>query len=407
MDEDNGAPVVATEHSKAKPVRQERARKQTSLQLELLQTAPIPLRVKLSCGAGDLLVLVGPSGSGKTSILRAIAGLLQPANGTIECGGTVLLDTGRGISMTPQDRAVGFVFQDYALFPHMSALQNVAMALGNGCHDEIATNGTVDEREELARELLAKVNLTGLEQRLPDALSGGQKQRVALARALARNPRVLLLDEPFSAVDQMTRERLKRELSALRAELNIPIIMVTHDLDEALALADQICVISRGRTLQQGTPDEVRLTPQRPLVARLMGQTNIFPGVVEQPSDGVMPGILRCGDQRLEVRDTGSFSQGSTVSWLAPSDHIVLHRRGRPSRGERENPLGGQITALAQLGEHTAVTVKLSSLQDAHVNFKVTSHAARRNELCVGVQVTLSILAEGIHLMPPPKRARE
>ncbi len=391
-----------------RPQQQSRATlQQGALNVELQQTAPIPLRVKLSCAAGDLLVLVGPSGSGKTSILRAVAGLLQPANGTIQCGGAVLLDTGRGLSMRPQDRAVGFVFQDYALFPHMSALQNVALAIGNGCHDEVAQSTDGPERERLARELLGKVNLTGLERRFPDALSGGQKQRVALARALARNPRVLLLDEPFSAVDQMTRERLKRELSALRTELNIPIVLVTHDLDEALALADQICVISRGRTLQQGTPDEVRLTPRRPLVARLMGQTNIFPGMVEQTSDGVMPGILRCGDKRLEVRDTGSFARGSTVSWLAPSDHIVLHRRGRPSRGERENPLAGQITALAQLGEHTAVTVQLSSLQDAHVNFKVTSHAARRNELCVGAPVTVSILAEGIHLMPPPKRARE
>ena len=388
----------------------EPARVQNGLRLELEQSSPIPLRAAIDCAAGELLVLVGPSGSGKTSILRAIAGLLRPARGKIQCGTDIWFDADRKICVPPQQRAIGLVFQDYALFPHMTALGNVAAAIGKrasgrgdpGVQGQIYGAQAFANRR--ARAALEMVNLSGLESRYPNTLSGGQKQRVALARALARDPRILLLDEPFSAVDQMTRERLKRELAALRKKLNIPIIMVTHDLDEALALADRICVMSRGRTLQQGTPEDVRLRPCRPLVARLMGQTNIFDGVVEQISRGAIRGILRFLDQRLEVSDTGPFASSQRVSWLAPSDHIVLHRRGRPSRGERENPLAGKVSALTILGEQTALTVRLSLLQDAHLNFKVASHAARRNELAIGCDVTVSILAGGIHLMPPSRR---
>lgn len=233
-----------------------------ALEVELGQTAPVPLEVAFRCGPNELLALVGPSGAGKTTALRAIAGLVRPTSGEITCGGETWFSSARGIFVAPQARAVGLVFQDYALFPHLSALDNVAIAM-RGLPRE--------QQREAARALLARVHLGTQANRRPGSLSGGERQRVGIARALARSPRVLLLDEPFSAVDRMTREHLKGELSALRASLEIPIVLVTHDISEALRLADRVSVLYGGKTLQTGTPDEVRRHPASPLVADVLG----------------------------------------------------------------------------------------------------------------------------------------
>ena len=225
---------------------------QAGLTVRLRQTGPITLDAELSCGEGELLALVGPSGSGKTTILRAIAGLYRPQHGRVACGGVVWLDTERNLDMPPYRRRVGVVFQSYALFPHMTALGNVMTALGHL---------RASERRSRASALLALVHLQGFEERRPSALSGGQQQRVAVARALAREPEVLLLDEPFSAVDRRTRRGLHDELAELRKAVHMPIVLVTHDLDEAAALADRICVLDAGTTLQSGPPAEVLAAP--------------------------------------------------------------------------------------------------------------------------------------------------
>ena len=222
------------------------------LSVRLRQAGTIPLAVDLACAAGELLALIGPSGGGKSTILRTIAGLYQPHEGLVRCGGAVWLDTAKGVAVPPHRRRVGLVFQSYALFPHMTALGNVAAALA---HRPKA------EREARARALLRLVHLDGLEDRRPAALSGGQQQRVALARALAREPAALLLDEPFSAVDRRTRRSLHQELRDLRGEVSVPIVLVTHDLDEAAALADRLCVLDAGETLQVGPPAEVLAAP--------------------------------------------------------------------------------------------------------------------------------------------------
>jgi molybdate transport system ATP-binding protein len=363
----------------------------TRLSVRLKQDAPIPLDVALDCAAGELLVLIGPSGSGKTTVLRAIAGLVQPKFGRVVCDAQNWLDTDQRVAMTPQDRRCGLVFQDYALFPHLSALDNVALAVASPFPAE---------RQHVARAWLARVNLAGLEQRRPAQLSGGQQQRVALARALAREPRVLLLDEPFSAVDQMTRDRLKRELASLRSTLDCPIILVTHDLDEAMALADRIGVLYRGALLQVGTPEAVLQRPVSVAVARLMGQRNTFPGKVSAVARPGIPGQLEWAGGALDIADTQTFNVGDPVTWMVPTDSVVLHRRGRPSRGDRENPVQGVITLLTRLGDQTAVTVMLASSDEAVVNFRMPTHAARRNELMLGSDVTLSLLADSLHLMP-------
>lgn len=246
------------------------------LHVHLCATAPIPLDLTLTCAAGELLALVGPSGSGKTTILRCVAGLHHPIRGQIICDGATWLDTSQGIDLPPQQRRVGLVFQGYALFPHMTALGNVAAALRH------LPSG---ERAARAAALLTQTGLEGLEGHRPAALSGGQQQRVALARALAREPAALLLDEPFSAVDRPTRRELYRVIAGLRERLAIPVVLVTHDLSEAVRLADRMAVLHQGRVLQQGAPDDVAARPDDALVARLLDVDELQPAVViDMPS---------------------------------------------------------------------------------------------------------------------------
>lgn len=363
---------------------------QPGLNVRLRQTTPIELDATLACAPGELVALVGPSGSGKTTILRCIAGLERPAYGDVTVDDQHWQDSEHGVFLPPQARRVGLVFQDYALFPHLSVLDNVAAPLRR-----LAPS----ERNRRACELLERVHLAGLEQRRPAQLSGGQRQRVAVARALARDPRVLLLDEPFSAVDQVTRRKLQRELVLLRRNIRIPTVLVTHDLDEAATLADRVCVLHRGCTLQNATPRELMLRPASPLVARLMDHSNLFEGMVqERRPDGST--VLAWDGRVLEVAGAPTWGPGTAVTWMIPPSHVVLHRRGRPSQGERENPVNGVVAELAVLGETSNVTMTMDGRDDRVLNFSISTHAAERNGLAVGAAITVSLLANGIHLMP-------
>ncbi len=362
------------------------------LSVRLRQAAPIPLDAELVCAPGEMLALVGPSGSGKSTILRAIAGLLRARDGHITCNGATWFDTTGRIALSPQRRRIGYVFQHYALFPHLSALANVMEAL---------IGLPRPERVRRAQDLLARVHLAGLERRLPAELSGGQQQRVAVARALAREPNVLLLDEPFSAVDRSTRERLYRELAALRRELAMPVILVTHDLDEALMLADRMCVLSQGRTLQAGPPFEVMTRPNSVQVAQLVGLKNIFrAGIVEHvPGRGVT--VIEWRGHRLEARLQPSFPPGSQVTWVIPQGHLVLHRHDRPSRGDRENPVSGVVAEFVRLSENAAVSIHVDGPDRPPLFLSIPLHVAGRNGIAPGIAVTVSLLSDGIHLMPP------
>jgi molybdate transport system ATP-binding protein len=360
------------------------------VELKLGQHQPIPLDVEIECRAGELLAIVGPSGSGKSTILRTIAGLHKPESGFIHCADEVWLDRQQSINMPTQKRHIGFVFQDYALFPHLTALQNITIALGHLA---------VGLRTAKAHELLEQVNLKGLEDRLPENLSGGQRQRVALARALARQPKILLLDEPFSAVDQVTRRKLQQELVILRRSIKIPILLVTHDLNEAAMLADRLYVLHKGQTLQNGKPAEVVRKPRNALVARLMGHNNIFSATVEghYPEQGISRISWRGLSLELELNQT--FAVGSSVDWVIHPAHMIMHRRDRPSYGERENPVHGVVKELLELGETSMVSLELKGGDAAFLNFTVSSHSARRNNLSAGARASVSLLAEGIHLM--------
>jgi molybdate transport system ATP-binding protein len=231
------------------------------LQVQLRSASPIRLEAEFDCGAGELVALVGPSGSGKTSMLRAIAGLWTPADvqGHIRVAGQAWLDTAAGVQLSPQQRRAGLVFQHYALFPHMTAQANVALAAGPGW-------SSAD-----VQTLLARLGLATLSQRRPSQLSGGQQQRVALARALAPKPQLLLLDEPFSNLDVSLREHLAREVRALLKATGTTAVLVTHDQQEAFAVADYVAVLAEGRVQQWGTPMALYHEPVNRLVANFLG----------------------------------------------------------------------------------------------------------------------------------------
>ena len=368
------------------------------LQVSLRQLAPIPLAARLVCAAGELVALVGPSGSGKSTILRCIAGLTHPGEGAVSCAGEVWLDTTSGIDLAPQQRSVGIVFQHYALFPHLSALSNVMAAMVH-----------VPERERAgrARDLLQLVHLSGLDGRYPRQLSGGQQQRVALARALARDPAVLLLDEPFAAVDRVTRRRLQRELALLRARIRVPIVLVTHDLDEARVLADRMVILSRGETLQDGPSAQVMARPATAQVARLLDQNNLFEGrILAQHADRGRT-LLGWLDYQLETDYAPAFGVGDRVAWMIPPECIILHRRDRPSAGEGENPVSGVIRECVPLGETTSIALDVGAPGGAPLAMNIVTHHARRNNLAVGDSVRVTLLASGIHLMPPAEASVE
>lgn len=355
------------------------------LRVRLEQAGPIPLDADFACAAGELLALVGPSGSGKTTLLRAVAGLYRPAKGRIQCGERVWFDTAVGQYLSVQQRRVGMVFQDYALFPHFSVLGNILAAMGHVPHEQ---------RRERALAWLAKMRLDGLHTRYPAQLSGGQCQRVAVARALARDPEVLLLDEPFSAVDQQTRRRLQDELARLRESINIPVLLVTHDLDEAHALADRLCVLHAGCALQSGSPEQLFRRPATPQVARLLDRHNVFRGQVVEHGGGYW---LQWGPWRLAVKASlDGWAPGQPVAWYMPPSDVVLHRRS--AHGERENSVSGQVVEASVLGGVTWVTLAFSHTEDT-LRFATSTHAARRNGLRCGESLTVSLLPEGVHPM--------
>ncbi len=356
-----------------------------------LQAGPIPLDAELCCEAGKVLALVGPSGSGKSTILRCIAGLYGPEQGKVMCSSSIWLDTKRRICLPPQRRRVGMLFQDFALFPHLSALSNVCIALEDLPHSA---------RTRRAQELLQRVHLQGLDSRFPSALSGGQQQRVALARALARDPEVLLLDEPFSAVDQVTRRKLRIEMLQLTRDLNIPIVLVTHDLDEASMLADSLCVLHNGRTLQDGPPEQVMRHPVDATVARLIDVRNLFEAQVIEHRDDQQTTLLAWQGYHLEAPFQARYAAGSRVCWCIPATDVLLHRRIQPSRGIRENPVKGQVLEMVTVAGVTNVIVALDDKCRIRLHMDLPPHVVKRNIVRIGDRIGASLLKNAIHLMP-------
>jgi sulfate transport system ATP-binding protein len=268
--------------------------------------------VSLNFPAGELTALLGPSGCGKTTLLRIIAGLEHPDSGQ------VLLDGQDASHRHVRERQVGFVFQHYALFKHMTVFENVAFGLRVRPRKDRPSEQEIRHK---VQQLLELVQLDWLADRYPPQLSGGQRQRIALARALAVEPRVLLLDEPFGALDAKVRKELRRWLRRLHDELHVTSIFVTHDQEEALEVADQVVLMNKGHVEQLGTPDQVYNAPASPFVYGFLGNVNLFHGRIHD-------GVLATGDASFDVPDHARVQDGKGIAYVRPHDLDI--DRGAP-----------------------------------------------------------------------------
>jgi sulfate transport system ATP-binding protein len=291
----------------------------------------------LRIGDGELVALLGPSGSGKTTLLRILAGL------EVADRGRVLFDGEDATGTDVRDRGVGFVFQHYALFNHLSVFENVAFGLR--VRPRATRPGEAAVRERVLH-LLELVQLDGLAGRHPHQLSGGQRQRVALARALAVEPRVLLLDEPFGALDAKVRKELRRWLRRLHDEVHVTSVFVTHDQDEAMEVADRIVVLNRGRIEQVGTPDAVYDRPASPFVLRFLGDANAFPGPAGEPVY-VRPHELEIVAADAQGAWPATVAQTLTVG---PRTRIELARDGGEAPVDVELPRAEYLALRDRLG---------------------------------------------------------
>ncbi len=292
---------------------------------------------------GQTLVLFGPSGSGKTTALRAMAGLLRPAAGRMEVHGQTVYDNSARIWVPAHRRRVGYLTQQYHLFPHLNLARNIAYGI---------TSGSRELARERLEELLDAFQLRGLERRRPWELSGGQQQRAALARAIAAEPRLLLLDEPFSALDAGLRRALRQELRATLERSPIPVVLVTHDREEALSMGDDVQVLSGGRCIARGSPVEVLGQPGQATVARLVGVENLFSMTVESrhPRDGTMRlcGVGENSNFTLEAPlDGGSPACGGEdrVTVGIRASDIILSRQELTGSSAR-NRFPGTVTRV-------------------------------------------------------------
>jgi len=306
--------------------------------------------VSLDVAQGEFVCLLGPSGCGKTTLLRIVAGLERRDAGRILAGGRDISD------VPPRERDYGIVFQSYALFPNLTVARNVAYGLDAG------SAGSARKRARVS-EMLALVGLAGSEEKYPSQLSGGQQQRVALARALAPAPSLLLLDEPMSALDAQVREHLRAELRRLQRKLNVTTLMVTHDQDEAMAMADRIAVMSNGRIEQTGTPLEIYAAPATGFVAGFVGQANWLP--LERGGSGA----LTLAGQPL-LLDHEQAPPPARGRLFCRPESITLHAEaGMPNRHL------ARIIDRTYLGSRTRLTLALDGLPDTPVVAEVPSGA--------------------------------
>ena len=331
----------------------------------------VPLRhfelgLALEVGEGETVALVGPSGAGKTTVLRAIAGAARPRSGSIVLGDLTLFDAARRIDLPPESRRVGYVFQEYALFPHMTVRQNVAFA-GSARADD----------------LLERFGIAHLADARPRRLSGGERQRVGLARAIASDPDVLLFDEPLSALDAHTRSRVRAELFDLLRELRLPALLVTHDFEDATSLADRVGVIVEGGIRQMGTPTELLAAPADAFVASFVG-SNLMPGVARGTGNGLAEVVLEHGGVIRAV----AGPEGAVGALVHPWDVTV----GQGSPHAALNHIRAPIASIAPAGDRLRIRI-------GPLVAEVPAEAVRGLELAAGRVATATFAPAATRLV--------
>ena len=339
----------------------------------------------------EIAALYGPSGSGKSLTLLAIAGLIRPTSGTIRINGRTVFDAKAGINLAPHQRRVGLVFQEYALFPHKTVSGNLSFGLDRG----------VPTHEAACRvdEMLQLLRLQSFAQHYPHQLSGGQRQRVALGRALIGHPEILLLDEPFSALDLAIRETLRQELLQMLADYKGTILLVTHNLQEAYLMASIIAIIDGGKVLQMGTREEVLHRPRTRRVAEHTGAKNILRGVACRDPDGAWDIVWR--GHHLRADGQGLMTPGEVEFCIRPEDVRLVW----PERAERrDNLLRGRIVHELGRGLDYLLFVSLVDGGDRgkyDLEIQVRSRLHHLMTLHVGKEVWLSLPPDRLHLLQP------
>lgn len=356
-----------------------------SLEFDLYHRAP-NLDLCATLPEGEISALLGPSGSGKTSILRAIAGLLRPQKASIRVRGQAWHDSERRRFMPTRQRPIGFVPQHYGLFPHLTARGNVMMSL----QDLPAV-----QRSNKAIGYLELVQIDDLAERHPRDLSGGQRQRLALARAIARRPSLLLLDEPFSAVDRTTRRLLYVEIKRIHQQLGLTTILVTHDLDEAAQLASHLCLIERGRLLQAGPTREVIDQPCCEAAARLLDISNIFDGLIEAASGSGYQ--LHWGPHCLTV--TSQAHASGSIRWGIQAANVLMVRNDKPWGDHLENPVQCRVIERIDLGGDVLVWLTPDGLPDDRLEMRLPARALQRHPVEVGQELTVCLRPHDLLLL--------
>jgi len=329
-------------------------------------------------------VLFGHSGAGKTTILRAIAGTLTPDEGRIALDETLYFDSATSINVPIRKRRVGYVFQDHTLFPHMTAEENVLYG---------SRARTAAESRARIADLFAMLSIEQTAGRYPHELSGGEQQRIAVARALASDPRIMLLDEPLSAVDEATRARLLGEIAAVQRQSGIPFLYVTHNQNEAVRVGDHMLVLHEGNVLQEGAPLDVFNAPRSFPVARAVGTDNLFVGEIvgHRPEDGIT--TLAVGPCLLEVPYNG-LAPGSTVTVGVRSEDIIVSLEHLTQISAR-NVLPGTVKHMISDRENVELVVSCG----ADFKVSITSGTVRALDLSVGKRVYLLVKARALHIL--------
>ncbi|NIM93935.1 MAG: ATP-binding cassette domain-containing protein [Anaerolineales bacterium] len=339
----------------------------------------------------ELVVIFGPSGAGKSLTLRALAGLVRPHHGYISLGDRVLFDSEHGIDLPPQERNVGYVPQTFALFPHRTIAQNISYGLHTLNRSE---------RTQRVNELLITMRLEDEKDRRPSEVSGGQQQRAALARALATRPDLLLMDEPFGALDEELREHLREEIRQVQRRYQIPVMLVTHNLSEAYTLADQLIVLQEGRVIQSGPKDEVFRQPATKGVALLMGMSNILEVKVLR-TDGEKT-ILDWSGHRIRLANVLPMEEGTVLLLgIRPEEIKILPHQDRSELQSTENIFTGTMIDEQAQGQHHILTFFIQSPSGGGHRLTIrTPHPTYREySLSLNQEYTLVIDSSNIHVI--------